>query len=69
MRNIFIYGSQFFGEKYMIEIFTKKIFYNLTKYQNNWLNFSNYHYSSYFLHIISFLFYLLTVINFFFYFC
>jgi len=35
MRNIFIYGAQFFGEKYMIEIFTKKIFYNLTKYQNN----------------------------------
>ena len=25
VRNIFLYTSQFFGEKYMIEVFTKKI--------------------------------------------
>ena len=35
VRNIFVYGAQFFGEKYMIEIITKKIFHNFIKYQNN----------------------------------
>jgi hypothetical protein len=40
VRNIFIYSAQFFGEKYMIEVFTKKIFSNfvdlkLIIYYNN----------------------------------
>jgi hypothetical protein len=34
VRNVFIYAAQFFGEKYMIEVFTKKIFGNFVYFSN-----------------------------------
>jgi len=67
VRNIFIYAAQFFGEKYMIEVFTKKIFHNVVKFQNKILNFSVFSYSIYFIQILSVFFYMLSLVNFFYF--
>lgn len=66
VRNVFIYSAQYFGEKYFIEIFTKKIivsfiFNFISKYSKNNLLFT-----TFFNQILIYLFYLLTFINLFF---
>lgn len=66
VRNVFIYSAQFFGEKYMIEVFTKKIFSNYVYLTNFWVSFNNLKYSFYFIQILIFFFYFLSFFNFFF---
>lgn len=63
VRNVFIYTSQFFGEKYMIEGWTKKIFENCVFYLNSLIGWSYLTYFNFFLQIISFLFYFITLFN------
>nr|YP_010632194.1 ymf57 [Cryptocaryon irritans]WBP62310.1 ymf57 [Cryptocaryon irritans] len=63
VRNIFVYTSLFFGEKYMIEVFTKKIISNFIFKFNNIYNFNQFFYMIFFLQFISFLFYLLSLLN------
>lgn len=60
MRNVFIYSSIFFGEKYMIEFITKKtidsFIFNSNK--NNFFNFSE---SKYFIQILTVILYLVFI--------
>lgn len=41
VRNIFIYMAQFFGEKYMIEYWTKKFFFNTIFNLNKFVSITN----------------------------
>jgi hypothetical protein len=63
MKNLLVYGAQFFGEKYMIEHFTKKIIeYSLAAINSiNSVSILNYTY--YFTQIILFLLYILIILN------
>lgn len=51
LRNIVIYSSLFFGEKYVIEVFTKKLIDSLI-FNTNKFNIFNYNESKYFIQII-----------------
>jgi len=59
VKNIFIYTSQFFGEKYMIEELTRKIFERFLFKTNKFLISTKLSYSLFFTQIISFFFYLI----------
>lgn len=63
VRNIFIYTSHYFGEKYMIEYLTKKIIDSSIFNTNRLLGLTELFYSYYFIQLISIFFYLLTVLN------
>lgn len=63
IRNVFIYSAQFFGEKYMIEVFTKKILSNSIYKLNNFWSWSQLYYINFFIQLISFFFYFLSIIN------
>ncbi len=63
VRNIFIYAAQFLGEKYMIEVFTKKIIDSSVFNTNRFIGFSELFYSYYFIQVISLFFYFLSIIN------
>lgn len=58
IRNIFIYLSQFFAEKYLIEILTKKIIDNSIFFLNRYLGWFKLEYFNFFLQILYILFYL-----------
>lgn len=60
VRNIFIYSSIFFGEKYMIEYLTKKTIDGFI-FNNNRLNFLNLIESKYFFQIIALVIYMLFI--------
>lgn len=64
VRNIFIYASQFLGEKYLIEELTKKIFDRTLWRLNKYLGLNKLFYSLFFVQIISVLFYLTALIYF-----
>lgn len=57
VRNIFIYSALFFGEKYFIEIFTKKIFENIIFKFNNLFGIYQLYYFNYFLQFLNVLMY------------
>ncbi len=57
MRNVFIYSSIFFGEKFMIEYLTKKTIDSFL-FNSNRFNFLNLIESKYFLQIITIILYL-----------
>lgn len=63
VRNIFIYTSQFFGEKYMIEFFTKKIITNYIYNFINNFNLNNLFFVTFLYQILIFLFYILSIFN------
>lgn len=65
VRNVYIYASQFIGEKYMIEELTKKIFDRTLWRFNKHFGLTRLFYSLFFIQTISFLFYLLGFIYFF----
>nr|NP_049568.1 orf100 [Tetrahymena pyriformis]AAD41913.1 orf100 [Tetrahymena pyriformis] len=60
MRNVFIYSSIFFGEKFMIEYLTKKTIDSFL-FNSNRFNFLNLIESKYFLQIITIILYLFFV--------
>jgi len=57
LRNFFIYSAQFFGEKYMIEILTKKIFKLFIVKTNKFIGLTKLFYSLFFIQVLSFCFY------------
>jgi hypothetical protein len=63
VRNVFVYTSQFFAEKYMIEVLTKKIIdksiYVVNKY-NGW---NKLNYFTFFMQLITVIFYFLGLFN------
>lgn len=63
VRNAFIYTSQFFSEKYIIEGLTKKIINKFLLNTNKWVGWSRLFYSAFFLKLISFIFYLIFIFN------
>lgn len=63
IRNILIYSSQFFGEKFLIEFFTKTIFYNFFFYTNQILEVLLINYESFFYKFILTIFIFLTILQ------
>lgn len=64
LKNIFIYLAQFFAEKYMIEILTKKIIDNSVFFFNRYFGWFKLAYFNFFLQFLYILFYLISFINF-----
>ena len=63
IRNIFIYASQFVGEKYMIEVLTKKIIDSSIFVFNRYLGWNNLKYFDFFFNFLIVLFYSISFIN------
>ena len=63
VRNVFVYASQFVGEKYMIEVLTKKIVDQSIFYVNRYIGWSNLKYFNFFFQFVCILFYSLVFIN------
>jgi hypothetical protein len=64
VRNVFVYTSQFFAEKYMIEVLTKKIIDKSIFNVNKIFGFSKLNYITFFIQLIYILFYFLGLFNF-----
>jgi hypothetical protein len=62
VRNVFIYGALFFGEKYMIELLTKKIFNIFVLTFNKKFSFFKLSYSMFFINVLSILFYSVSLL-------
>ena len=58
VRNVYIYSAQFFGEKYVIEELTKKIFKKIIIYGNKKSVFNKFLYSHFFIQMVGFSFYI-----------
>lgn len=63
IRNVFIYSSLFFGEKYMIEHLTKKIIDNFIFNSNKLVGWTTYNYTWFFYISLSMVMYTLIIIN------
>lgn len=63
VRNIFIYTSLFFSEKYIIESLTKRIIDVYLSNTNRWFNFISFTHVNFFLNFLGFFFYSLTLLN------
>src|SRR5690349_3708959 len=63
VRNIFVYASQFLGEKYMIEVLTKKVIDTSIFTINKYVGWNNLKYFNFFIQFLYILFYVLTFIN------
>lgn len=63
VRNVFVYTSLFFAEKYIIEGLTKKIFSILITNTNKWFNFIRFTYITFFLNFLGFFFYSISAVN------
>ena len=63
VRNIFVYAAQFVGEKYMIEVLTKKIIDQSIFVLNKYIGWSNLKYFNFFYQFLSIFFYIITFIN------
>jgi len=63
VRNVLIYAAQFFGEKYVIEYMTKKIFDKIIFSSNKFVFLSNLKPSYFFYQIGAFFFYCLFIIS------
>ena len=64
IRNIFVYTALFFGEKFMIEVITKKILENFFFRLHFYISFFQFNYSTFFYFTLIFIFYFLFFINF-----
>ncbi len=63
IRNVFVYASLFFGEKYMIEHLTKKVVDSFIFNSNKFLGWTNYNYMWFFYISMSIVLYSLLLIN------
>jgi hypothetical protein len=63
VRNVFVYTAQFFGEKYIIETFTKKIFSHSIFNVNKLLGWNNLLYSWFFTQILLVIIYTIIIFN------
>lgn len=62
LKNIFIYSAQFFGEKYMIELWTKKVFKILVTSVNKTTGVLKLTYSLFFIQILNIFLYIFAII-------
>lgn len=65
VRNVFIYSAQFFGEKYIVEIFSKKIFNIIIFTFNKFIGISELNYVDFFLQFLITIFIFIIIFNFF----
>lgn len=63
VRNVFIYASLFFGEKYMIEYITKKTVDNFIFNSNKWVGWTTLNYMWFFYTVLSAVMYIMLFIN------
>ncbi len=63
VRNILIYGAQFFGEKYMIEHLTKRFFETSIWYWNSKLEFNKLHFNMFFIQVVCAILYISGFVN------
>ena len=63
IRNIFIYASLFFGEKYMIEHLTKKVVDSFIFRSNKFVGWTTYNYMWFFYISLSIVLYILVIVN------
>lgn len=63
VRNVFINTSLFFGEKYIIESLTKKLFSIFITNTNRWFNFIKFTYINFFFNFLSVFFYSIFIVN------
>jgi hypothetical protein len=63
IRNIFIFSAMFFGEKYMIEIITRKIVDSFLFKSNKFLGFTALNYRFFIYNLLIFIFYTLIFLN------
>ena len=63
VRNVFIYSSQFLGEKYMVEFLTKKIIDSSIFNVNKVINLTDLFYSYYFIQLLCVFFYFFSIFN------
>ena len=63
IRNVFVYSSQFLGEKYMIEILTKKIIDKTIFNFNKFIGWNNLKYFNFFFNFLIILFYFIAFFN------
>lgn len=63
VRNVFVYAAQFLGEKYMIEVLTKKVIDNSIFVMNRYVGWNNLKYFNFFYQFLSIFFYSITIIN------
>jgi hypothetical protein len=67
IRNTLIYSAQFFGEKYIIEVLTKKIIDSFLYTSNKFFNIYTFNYNLFFYFIILISFYTLVIMFLFFF--
>lgn len=63
VRNVFIYMAQFFGEKYMIEHWTKKFFFNILFNLGKFTSMTNLSYKWFFCQFVFVSMYIIILIN------
>ncbi len=63
VRNVLIYGAQFFGEKHMIEHLTKRFFESSIWFFNSKFEFNKLQFNIFFIQIVSIILYTLSFIN------
>ena len=63
IRNVFVYAAQFVGEKYMIEVLTKKVVDKSIYIINKYIGWNNLKYFNFFFQLLSLFFYIITFIN------
>ena len=63
IRNVFIYAALFFGEKYIIEVFTKKFIDSFIFTSNKYVGFTILWYQTFFNLFMSFVLYILLLLN------
>lgn len=63
VRNVFVYAAQFVGEKYMIEVLTKKIVDQSIFFTNKYIGWNNLKYFNFFFQLLSIFFYFITFVN------
>ena len=64
IRNVFVYASQFVGEKYMIEVLTKKIIDKSIFVFNKYIGWNNLKYFNFFFNFLIVFFYSVFFLNF-----
>jgi len=63
VKNVFVYSALFLGEKYMIELLTKKVIDSSLFNTNRLVGITELFYSFYFIQLLSTFFYVLTLCN------
>ena len=63
VRNVFVYAAQFLGEKYMIEVLTKKVIDKSIFVVNKYVGWNNLKYFNFFYQFLSIFFYSVIIIN------